>query len=1119
MDRSSREGAKPFVGREREMADLRAGLADMLAGRSRVYMLAGEPGIGKTRSCQEFATVAREEGVRTLWGACHEGEGAPAYWPWTQVLRSHVGGGAGRKLKDTLRQYPQASQLLESGEGSAADTTPPDQARFRLFDGMTRFLKEVARHDPLLIVLDDLHWADKPSLRLLAFLARELYDTRILVLGTYRHTEVARDHPLVDIMGGGSLGERIVLGGLHESEVAHFLELSSGAPVPEGLVSAVYGQTAGNPFFVGEVVRFLALASHAGLSRAASRSLAIPQSVREVIRRRLDRLAPECNEMLAVAAAIGAEFDVTTLQRGANLPIEQLMGLIDEAASAGIIEGRASLLGRYGFCHSLIRRVVYDHLTPLRRIELHRRLGEVLEVLYGPARDEHLAELAHHYFEASLGGNTDRAIDYATRAAERALARVAYEEAVTHYERALQALDMREPDEHRRCALLVALGDAQMLAGETANAKRTLRQAADLARQLGAADLLARAALAFGWWVEPGKTDHYLVDLLEEAVRSLGEDDSALRARTLAHLAAELWYSGTPERRAALSLQAVEMARRVGDKRALTFALSSRHLALWGPENVEERLAVAGEVVRLATEVEDTERVLQGRVWQVVDFLELGDIQAVDVGIALCGRLAEELRQPGYLWWTAVFRGMRALLEGRFTAAEALIHEAYAIGQRAQTENATQVFATQMFLLRREQGRLPELEPAFKGMVEQYPDIPSWRCGLAMLYTQVGRHEEGRKEFERLAGNGFADFPRDLFWLIGMVLLADVCCTLGDEARGAQLYDLLLPYATRTVVTGRAVVCAGSAAHSLGILARLTSRPAEAERHFKDALTMNTRLGARTFAAYTRYEYAGLLLADGGATGRPTALALLAQARDAAKELGMGLLLRRVEQLEVTVAEAPAPTARRAQAAMASAPHELSAKTTDEPAIFRRDGQSWTIAFQGTTVRVKDAKGLGFMAILLRHPDQEFHALDLVTEEEHGFDQVEELSVRRDLGDAGELLDRKARAAYKQRLDELNERLEEAKAVGAVETGAHLEEEIDFLTRELSRAVGLGNRERRAGSAVERARLNVTRAIKAAQQTIETLHPSLGEYLRNTIRTGTFCVHTPDPKIPVFWTV
>jgi tetratricopeptide (TPR) repeat protein len=1099
---------RPFIGRERETQELLSGLADARAGRSRLTLIAGEPGIGKTRTCQELAAAARGDGVRTLWGPCHEGEGAPAYWPWIQILRAAVDGDPAASSEQALRAFPQVAQLLADAEASGDAT--PEQARFRLFDAVTRFLKDVARRTPLLLVLDDLHWADRPSLRLLRFLARELHEAPVLVVGTYRHTEVGPTHPLADVMGEATLGDRLLLGGLREPEVARFLEVSAGMAPPAALVSAVHGHTQGNPFFVGEVARLLALdAPGAAPTTASSVALVIPESVREVIRRRVDRLRPECRALLAIAAVAGADFEVGCVQRAADRPLAETLTLLDEAALAGLVETRPDGRGRYAFCHSLIRRVLYDQLTPLRRIELHRRLGEVLETLYGPARDDHLAELAHHFYEASLDGNADRAVDYATRAAAHALQRVAYEEAVSHFARALSALDAKGADERRRCELLAALGDAQMQAGESNLAKRTLREAADLARQLGAGELLARVALAFGWWVEPGKTDHYLVDLLEEAARMLPPDDSALRARVLAHLAAELWYTGTPERRTTLSQEAVAMARRVGDTRALTFALSSRHLALWGPANVEERLAVAGEVVQRATAIGDTERVMQGRVWQVVDFLELGDIQAVDVGIALCERLADDLRQPGYHWWVEIFRGMRALLDGRFGAAETLIHQAFATGQHAQNENATQVFATQMFLLRREQGRLAELEPAFKGMVEQYPDIPSWRCGLAMLYAQLDRLEEARTEFERIAVRDFADLPRDLFWLIGMALLADVCCSLGDHARAAVLYDLLLPYADRTMVTGRAVVCAGSARHWLAVLAALQGRHAEAEAHFERALAMNLRLGARAFTSYTRFEYGRMLLQRGEAADRTRAVALLHAARATAGEIGMGLLTRRLDAMAAGMPELAAPPA-------AVPPPTPSSRSLTQEAAFRRDDRTWTIAFAGTTVRVKDAKGLRWVAALLQHPGRQVHALDLIAAQDAD-DAGTAAGLQHALGDAGEFLDRKARDAYKQRLDDLHERFDEAKAAGAVDAATRLEDEIAFLTRELARAVGLGGRERRAGSAAERARLNVTRAIKAAEDTIAALHPALGDYLRATIRTGTFCAYEPDPELSVVW--
>ncbi len=1076
------------------MASLRAGLEDALRGRARISMLAGEAGIGKTRIAEELAGFSKGRGARVFWGRCHEGDWVPAYWPWRQIVRGHLEKReAGRGAAKGKPLPKEIAPILLEPSSRRSDSSGKD-TRFRVFEAMAGFLRQRASEAPLVLVLDDLHWADKSSLLLLRFLARELGETRIFVLGTYRD-ELGPGHPLREALADATF-ERIFLQGLGAADVQRFIEDSVGVSVPRRLAAGIHEQTGGNPFFVTELLGFLARERPGGLGELEPSELAIPQSVRELIRRRLEPLDSDCHAVLSLASAIGVEFDTASLQRASGLVPERFMELLERAISVAIVQPVEGAIGRYAFSHALVRRTIYDMLTPLRRIEIHRRLGDALETLAAPHAGERAAELAYHFLEAAPGGGPDKAIAYAVRAGEHALARVAYEEAAGHYARALQALGFREPDERRRCELLVALGDAQMRAGDSVQAKNTLRQAGALAKELAAPDLLAEAALGFGWWVEPGRTDHLLVELLESAREALGEEDSALRARVLAHLAAELWYSGTSERRAKLSEEAVAVARRIGDKRALTHALSARHIALWGPENVEERLEVASEVVRLATDLEDTERALQGRVWQVVDSLELGDIQSTDVSIAVCARLAGELRQPGYLWWTTVFHGMRALLEGHFDRAEERIHEALAIGQRAQTENALQVFSTQMFLLRREQGRLAELEPAFKGMVEEYPDIPSWRCGLALLYAQVGREEEARKEFERLAKNDFRDLPKDLFWLIGVGLLAQVCTFLGDVPRAALLYQALLPYARRTIVVGRAVVCAGSAAEYLGLLASTMGRFDAAERHFTDALEMNASLGGRPFTAYTLYEYSRMLLARGRAGDRRKAAEVAERALDTARELGMGFLITKLTELleqpiEGTGAEGPA---------------DGGAEPT--VAVLRKEGRSWAVAYGATRFRLKDTRGLGYIVELLRHPNRDLHALELAAADPSSSSK---------LGDAGAHLDAAARAAYKTRLEDLRLDLSRAKESGDHEAAERLEDEVDFLTRELTRALGLGGRERRAGSAAERARLNVTRAIKASEKAIEAFCPHLARHLEGTIRTGMFCSYVPEAESPISW--
>jgi tetratricopeptide (TPR) repeat protein len=1143
---------RPFVGRVRELAELRDGLADALSSRSRFFAIVGEPGIGKTRILEELAAEARGQGARVLSGSCHEGDGAPGYWPWIQILRAH----AGSAHEVAAGSDPRFARIAESMPVASdrrlarSERIELESDRFRLFDDVTCLLEEAARSGPLVLAIDDMHWADRPSLLLLRFVVGRLRDARILGVVTHRPAEPGAAQPLAEVLRDAARVDRIRLEGLREQDVGRFMEVSLGSPAASHLKGAVHGLTGGNPFYVSEVVRLLAAepsfeaieddaprtASNAAPGATPASSL--PRSVREVLGRRLDRLGPDAKRMLTMASALGIEFDLAVVQSAAGLERERLMAVIGEALAAGLLRAVSGAVGRYAFFHALVRRSLYEDLTPLARIELHRRLAAILEVLPG-TRPDRLAELAHHFLQAAEGGDVDKAVEYASRAAAEALEGTAYEEAARHYEQALDALRLGETDEPRRAELLIGRGDAELRAGETAKARTTLLEAAALARRLGRGDLLARAALSFGWWVEPGRRDDRLVALLEEAASGLGDADSALRSRLLAHLAAMIWYADV--RQARVSREAVEIARRIGDDRALAYALSVRHLTLWGPENVAERLAVADEVVRLASDQNDTEGVLQGRVWLVIDRLELGDIQQVDVGIAACARLAESLRQPVYLWWTAVFRGMRALLDGRFEAAENLIPEALGIGQRVQSENALQVYATQMFLLRREQGRLAELEGAHRGMVEQYPDIPAWRAGLAMLYRETDRRDEARRELDRLAAHDFRDLPRDLFWLIGIALSSDVASWLGDERRAALLYDLLLPYADRTIVTGRAVVCAGSASQYLGALAATMGRCDEAEAHFERALAMNARLGTHPFTTYAEHDYARMLLRRDHTDDRRRARVLLERAAHTSQRLGMTFLHRKVAALR---AELEAGDPRSSAESGASVPRDAEAAAPDGTrapveipscGVFRIDGASWMIEFGGAIFRMRDTSGMRFLAELLRQPGRELHALDLVAswlppphanaEGRGGAEPTADSARARSdhgaeslgPGDAGEVLDRTARLAYKRRIDELAERLAQAKQSGAIGEAARLEDERERLVHELSRAAGFGSGERRAGSTAERARLNVTRAIKSAERAIDALCPALAAHLRATIRTGTFCAYRPDPRTPVAW--
>ncbi len=889
-----------FVGRDQEAKQLRSRLEEIFSGQGRIVLLAGEPGVGKTRLAEELATYGKLRGARVLWGRCYEGEGAPAYWPWRQAVRSYLHDREADAIRSELGPgAADIAQVVSEVRERLPDLPPPptlepDQARFRLFDSITTFLRNASNRQPIVLVLDDLQWSDKPSLLLLQFLARELRGARLLVVATYRDTELSRQHPLSETLAvlAQEQIERVVLRGLAEHEVARFLELTLGIAPPPSLVAALYRETEGMPFFVSEVVRLLV--ADGRLERAdelKSWTVTIPQSVREVIDRRLARLSAEAHEALTVASVIGREFGLDVLERVMELPGDRLLDSLEEAAGARVLAEAAGVVGRYSFTHALVRETLSEELSTTRRARLHRRIAEVLEEVFAGKLTSHLGELAYHFFEGARGGgDVGKAIEYTARAAEQATQLLAYEDAVLHYERTLQAMELQEaPDDPQRCGVLLALGEAHDRSGETLKAEGAFRRAADLARRLGAAEQTARAALGIKTAI--GLFNERHVALLEEALGALGASGSPLRARLSLALAGQLYFSPARERALQLGGEAIEAAQRAGDPSALTDALSASHWAQIEPGALEERLHAATEVVRLADEAGDKDVALRARHWRIVDLLELGDVAAVDAELAVAAAAVDELRHPQSRWFITLLLGMRAMLDGRFEDAERLVQLALANGQRIQEPNAVLFFGVQLFTLRWEQGRLLELEGMFRGLAEQYAGLLAFRSALALLYAELGREEEARAELERLAVDGFAGLPKDQQWFTAVATIAQACAFLHDAPRAAALYDLLLPYEGRNITLPVGICCLGPVSHYLGVLAATMSDWAAAAGHFDQALAMSARMGARPFLAYTRYEYARLLIARGEPDDHRRARDLLQLADELAREIGMRKLV------------------------------------------------------------------------------------------------------------------------------------------------------------------------------------------------------------------------------------
>jgi len=913
--------ARLFVGRQEVMQELRSDLDEVIAGRGRVVLLAGEPGIGKTRTAEELASEAGRRGAAVADGRCYEGEGVPAFWPWLQILRSivsdiptaHLREQLGAGAPDMVPLLPELRQRLPDLPES--DPVESEQARFRLFDSVVSFLCNASRDRALVLFLDDLHWADEPSLRLMEFVAREIRHARVALLGAYRDVELRRRHPLSLILGRLSLEphfRRLPLRGLAETDVADFIEDTVGGSAPRALTRAVFEMTEGNPFFLCETVRLLAAEGRLeAKSSETPYEVSLPQGVREVIGRRLDQLSDDCNRILTLAAVIGREFGVGVLEQTAGLPKDALLELLDEAARAQIVSHQASAegramplpLGHYTFCHALIRETLYEELTGPQRVRLHRRVAEVLEATRAAATDSHLPELAHHFFQAAPGGDVERAIDYGVRAARQALEMLAWEESIAHYERALQAEDLAVPaDELRRAGLELGLAQALWRAGSYSRARQAFDGVITVARRLGDGSLLAQAVLGMGGWPqfradEPpgGPADEYRA-LLEDALGQLEEDETTLQARLLSRLADQF----SMEKRESYSRKAVVLARESGDPDALFGALHSRLTALLGPDDIRRRLEVATELLDLAIRSGSKEKAFMAREGRIRSLLALGDIPRADREIEICHELAEELRVPIYRHSLSRFEMGRALADGRFDEAEHLNQIILDLGRKADDGSAELQFAVLRGWLRYQRGELPPVRELIETLLYHVSFIGpiSWAFS-AFLYAELGELEAARPHFERLAASRFADVPRDEAWLLTLALASETCAHLGDGRRAQLLYALLLPYAELVISHQHMRVYLGSVEYALARLAATRGERETATTHFEAALESSRRIGARPHLARTQYEYARMLLAiEPGSRGDPArGHELLAEAETTARELGMKQLHERVRRM------------------------------------------------------------------------------------------------------------------------------------------------------------------------------------------------------------------------------
>jgi tetratricopeptide (TPR) repeat protein len=907
-----------MFGRGAEAEALGLAWAKAKDGQRQVVLLAGEPGIGKTRLATETARAAHGEGGTVLFGACDEDVGLP-YRPFVEALRHYVAHAPEAVLAAHARTHRgELARLVPELGRRLADLPAPQVAeaeteRFLLFEAVAGLLAVASQESPIVLVLDDLQWAGAPELLLLKHLVRSAAPMRLLVIGTYRDTDLARTHPLTAVLADlrREVGvERASLHGLDdaamEALVAAVARHELDAALRE-LAHAIGRETEGNPFFIGEVVRHLAesgvLLQEGGrwTYRGTIEGLGIPEGVREVIGRRLGRLLEGTNRLLGLAAVLGRQFDVPLLAKVAETSEDAVLDALDEATAAALVSEVRGSAETFTFRHALIRTTLYEELSATRRARLHRRVGEALEELVQAKPGARIEELAHHWLAATQAADAAKAIGYARQAGERALANLAFEEAAAHFERALAVLEPRDEDGTRlRCDLMLALGDAQQRAGN-ASYRETAAKAVDVARALGDSERLALAVLGHarpgGMNTNATVVDEGLLALYEEASAALGDADSLLRARVLGQLAVELVYTPERERRHALSREAVLIARRLGDSLGLGQVLTLRLHAIYDPFTLAERLDLTAELAALAARLGSSELAWLAAWHRVGALLESGDIVGAEQSLAEVERLAGELRQPFYKYRAQLGRAMLAILRGAPNAgAEAFA--AFELGTAAGSPDAapTSTFGAQVYLLRGDQGRLGELIDSVRANADAMPHIPAYRASLARAYCDTDQLAEARAQVDAIHVGGF-DYPPNVTWTILVVPLSLVVSDLQDRSAAAVLYERMRPIANQAEAFVVDICSQGSYGQFCGMLAACLGRWDDAERHFTDALAMNERFGARPAIVRTRRAWASMLLDRNAPGDTARARDLIGAGRAEAETLGMARELVRFERL------------------------------------------------------------------------------------------------------------------------------------------------------------------------------------------------------------------------------
>lgn len=1099
-----------FVGREEQLGELRESWRAAAGGRGGLVVVSGEAGIGKTRLVEQLAaeitaragdTSGGGGGGCVAWGTC-AGLDAPPLWPWRAVLR----------------ELPGSADVLAGLDARAAfDLVDPVGDQARAFAGIVERLRGAAADQPLLVVLDDLHWADPDSLSLLRLAASEVRRAPLLLVGTLRPDEV-ETAPAVRAMLSdlASATEVVHLGGLAVGAVGRLVGELTGSEPTDELAVAVAGRTGGNPFFVRELLRLLV--AEGGLDTALTGGrLAVTPLVRDVLLRRVAQLSAPARALLDVAAVAGSRSPLPVLAEALDEDPAAVRGAADEAEAARFVTVTAQELR---FAHDLVREAVIAELDAGERRRLHLAIGRVLRDAGGPeATPAQIAEIAGHLVDALPAGDPVEAAAAALEAGQQALGQHAPADAVHHLERGLAALSGSGPSTApMRTPLLLALGDARTVAGDRSGAREAYQAAAVGARAAGDAEGLARSALGFAGVMGTPRPEPERVALLEEALAGVGDRRDPLVARLKARLAHALLFSSDQRsRRVELADQAVELARGIGDDETLAAALYAWSIVHVAVGNYEQRLAAADELLALGRSCGVEEVEASALHFHAHLMAEGGDFAAFDADVAACGALASRIHNATWQWTSLVHRAMRATMQGRFDDAETLGNQAFELGTRAQHEVAAATFYAHLVALRTWQGRLDELLPMITAGAGRYPELPAVWAGVPYAHAELGRKDEAADGLRRaVASHVIEDVPGAQSWAVALAMLARAAAVTGDAEVAGRVRELLVPLGDRHIVGPFADCYFGPASLSVGLCSATVGDIAEACVQLERAVRAATSVGARPVVAWAKAELAWALEHRGGDAGRTAALRA-----EAVAELSRLGVRRHLAALDDQPALAQAPTPARALVPIpAPAPAAATASIPEpvRPNEFRRTAEGWSISYGGRAVMVRHTKGLADIHRLLAARGAELHVLELAREAaDDGAAATSTSAAEATVGGGSRqpVLDERAKAEYRQRVRDLQAEVDDARACADIARAERAEAELDFVVAELAAGLGFGGRDRTMTDETERARQAVRARIRYTLDRLERVHPTLHRHLDRALVTGTFCSYQPER--PTAW--